>query len=372
VAHKWDEFSRPLKTFFAFLPLVIGQIGGGYALLKKKKSLAWREIAAAFIFFALGATISLISQIYNIPGNLSEFLLTWMLLAFLLIYVMPSGTAALLYLGGITYYGMEAGYWQFPKTEPYLFWVLLLIALPYYWHLLKNRPRSNFTLFHNWVIPLSVIICLGTLAKDSIQLMFIAYFSLFGLFFGIGNTTYFKTKKWYNNGFRISAVLGMIILLLILSFDSFWKDLLKEGLQFTWTSPELITCIILSLAAAGLLYWNVLRKEWGAIEFPEIIFLLFIATFLIGLSSVTMAVIMINLIVFLLGLDTIRMGSKKNHLGLLNFGLMIITALIICRFFDTDLSFVLRGIIFVCVGLSFFFANYWMLNKKKAEAGIIE
>ena len=33
-----------------------------------------------------------------------------------------------------------------------------------------------------------------------------------------------------------------------------------------------------------------------------------------------------------------------------NYGLIIITALVICRFFDTDLSFVLRGLLFISVG----------------------
>jgi hypothetical protein len=40
-------------------------------------------------------------------------------------------------------------------------------------------------------------------------------------------------------------------------------------------------------------------------------------------------------------------------------------ALILCRFFDTDMSFVIRGILFLIVGLGFFLANYWTLKQKK-------
>jgi hypothetical protein len=66
-----------------------------------------------------------------------------------------------------------------------------------------------------------------------------------------------------------------------------------------------------------------------------------------------------------LGVLYIRKGIRQDHLGILNYGLLIITALIICRFFDTKWSFILRGILFVMVGIGFFIANYQMLQKRK-------
>ncbi len=126
ISHNWDQLSRGVKTFFAFSPLVIGQILGLFVLLKKVSSIAWREGVAAFIFFAVGASIALVSQIYNLPGDLSSFLLTWMLLCLPLVYVMKSSIASLLYISGITFYGAQAGYWTNPAIESYLYWLLLL------------------------------------------------------------------------------------------------------------------------------------------------------------------------------------------------------------------------------------------------------
>jgi hypothetical protein len=42
--------------------------------------------------------------------------------------------------------------------------------------------------------------------------------------------------------------------------------------------------------------------------------------------------------------------------------------LIGCRFFDTDMSFVIRGLLFVGIGVGFFVMNIYMIRKRKAVA----
>jgi uncharacterized membrane protein len=106
LAHNWDDLTRTTKSIFAFIPLVIGQGLCAFSLWKKRDSTAWREASAVFLYFAIGACISLISQIYNIPGNLTSFLLTWLLLGLPLVYLLNSSSASLLYIIGITYYGL--------------------------------------------------------------------------------------------------------------------------------------------------------------------------------------------------------------------------------------------------------------------------
>jgi len=368
IAHNWDELSRTTKTFFAFLPLLIGQIVCGFTLIKKPDSIAWRESGAVFLFFSVGACISLVSQIYNIPGNLGNFLLTWMLLCIPLVYVMKSSMVSLLYIIGITFYAGETSYWSNSSFESYFYWILLLIVMPHYYQLYRKKPESNFMIFHNWLIPLSVIITLGTVAERADELMFIAYFSLFGLFYLVGNLEFFTKQRPINNGYKPLGSLGTIILLLTLSFDWFWEDLRMSDLQFNEviTSPEFLASAIISLLGVGLLYLQQKNKALSDIKPIAPVFILFIVTFIVGLSS-PISVMLINLFVFAIGIMTIRNGAKQDHLGILNYGLLIITALVVCRFFDTDLSFVIRGILFVCVGVGFFAANYWMLKKRKTN-----
>lgn len=366
LAHNWDEFSRAVKTGFAFLPLIIGQVLCVYILFKKADAVTWRESGAVFLFFAVGASISLVAQIYNIPGNLSAFLFTWMLLGLPLVYTMKSSAASLLYIIGITYYAAEIGYWTYPTAESHLYWLLLLLILPHYYLLYKKSPHSNFMIFHNWFVPISVLIALGTVAKKTEELMPIAYMSLLGCYYLIGNNSYFKTQKRRNNGYLILGSLGTIALLLILSFDGFWTKL--SGKRFLFNeliiTPEFWFALVFSLFALVLLYSQKRKNPLQNIQSQELVFLIFIPVFILGLFS-SVSVILINLLVFGIGIFTIRKGAKINHLGILNYGLGIITALVICRFFDTNLPFFIRGILFISVGIGFFAANYWMLKKRK-------
>ena len=366
IAHNWDELSRFTKTCFAFLPLIIGQLLCGYTLLKKSESTAWRESSSAFLFFAVGASIALVSQIYNIPGDLSSFLLTWMLISLPLVYIMNSSVASLFVLIGITYYACEASYWSYPYSDSYMYWLILLGILPYYYLLYKKNPRSNSMVFHNWVIPISLTIVLGTLADKTEELMFIAYFSLFGMFYLIGELDFFNQQKTRNSGYRTIGSLGTIILLMVLSFDWFWEDLRRSEFfdQEILLTQEFLAALLLSVLAGILFYRHLQSKRLDNIKPLAPIFVFFILAFIVGCFS-SIAPILINLYVFGLGLLTIRQGAKENHLGILNFGLIIIAVLIACRFFDTDLSFVIRGILFVSVGAGFFVANYWMLKKRK-------
>ncbi len=364
IAHNWDDLSKRTKTALAFLPLIIGQIICGYALMKQSRKPVWKESTSAFLFFTVGASISLISQIYNIPGNLSSFLLTWMLLCLPVVYVMKSSITSLLVLAGITFYACETNYWNYSSAHSYEYWLVLALLLPHYISLLRNKSNGNFLIFHNWLLPLSVIICLGTLSQKAEELMFISYISLFGLLYIIGNTPQFKTQSMRNNAYTLLGSAGTIILLLTLSFDWFWNDLATFEVEIL-QAPEFYTLTVITILALALLIRQRSIQSWKRISFMEIAFILFIPIFIIGISSPLLAMIAVNLLAFALGLMTIRKGSIQNHLGILNYGLLIITALVMCRFFDTNISFIIRGLLFIMVGAGFFTANYLMLKKRR-------
>jgi len=367
IAHNWDGLSRFTKTIIAFLPLVAGQILCGFALIKKTGNTAWRESASPFLFFAVGASLSLVSQVYNIPGDLGPFILIWMLLCIPLVYVMNSSVVSLLYIIGITFYAGETNYGS--NSGNHYYWLLLLLVLPHYYLLYKKKSVSNFMTFHNWIVPLSIIISLGTVSRNNTELMFVAYISLFALFYIIGHLPFFYKQKPTRHGFVTFGSIGTIVLLLGLSFNWFWSDLRAESYQFNniILSPELIVTAIISFLALYLLFLKIRQNSIKDVKPIDLAFIVFAIIFIIGLVS-PIAVILVNLLVFVIGISTIRDGTKNDHMGIMNFGLLIITSLVICRLFDTDLSFVLRGFLFLGVGIGFFFLNYFMIKKRKVNA----
>ncbi len=368
-AHNWDTLPRLFKTGLTFLLLFIAQLICGYAITKKSTSIAWRESSTVFLFLIIGATIALIGQIYHLPGNLGRFLLTWMLLGLPLVYLAKSSISSILYIIGITAYACEIGYWMHPVAESWLYWILLLAIIPHFIILIRNYPESGFLTLHKWLLPLSPVITLGTIASNNSEFMFVAYISMFGLYHIIGNTLFNNEKKAINNAFTLTGILGTLSLLLTLSFDWFWNELQKGSFhpEYMLISREGITAILVTIFAIVLKIFAASRYKKIDLSPFSYAFILFFFIFLAGMATPS-AVFLINLLLFAMGLGGIIMGAKNGEIQELNLGLLVISALIICRFFDTEFSFVTRGIVFVLIGSGFFTANYWMLKKRKANA----
>ncbi|MCB0685500.1 MAG: DUF2157 domain-containing protein [Saprospiraceae bacterium] len=362
VAHNWDDLNRTSKTILGFIPLVLGQALGIFTLLRWSNNTVWRESAATLWVLGLGATLSLISQIYHIQGSLASYMLTWMILILPIIYLLPSTMAAVLYILGITFYGADIGYGGEAIMQKVYYWLLLIPLLPYYIFQVRNHSKSNFTYLLNWLIPLSVIINLGTVAHQQPEWLFVSYMALFGIYYLIGKHVRPFKGHLQNNGYRSLGSLGIIILLTTLSFHWLWKELAREELNFN-NVEALITFLFCGTLAFFIYKFHQRGKYWFDTDPNPYIPLIFLILFIFFRSSTVISVIIINLLLFILALYTIKRAIQLQHLGLLNYGLVIITALIICRFFDTNISFVLRGLLFVLIGIGFFVANYRMIKR---------
>jgi hypothetical protein len=186
--------------------------------------------------------------------------------------------------------------------------------------------------------------------------------SLLTIFYFIGQMPFFEKQKLKNNSFLIIGKLGILYLLLLYSFKWFWDKSIYNttSLSETFLSIEFIISLLLTLLAGLLFYKRNSQTNVKEISVLELAFLTNILFFIPGYEFSIIA----NLMVLAIGVSEIKRGSKLNHLGILNFGLILIAILITCRFFDTDLSFVIRGILFITIGLGFFLTNYLILKKR--------
>ena len=140
IAHNWDEFSRPVRSVIAFLPLLAAQALSVFVLMRRNESKAWRECAAIFNVATIGTAVSLVSQTYQITGSLANFIFVWLLLSIPLVYLMRTTLGAVAYLIGTIF-------WLFARNEgrdlnPLYFWMLLLLIIPYF-GALYHRIRGS-------------------------------------------------------------------------------------------------------------------------------------------------------------------------------------------------------------------------------------
>lgn len=368
VAHNWDDLSRSVKTILAFLPMLIGQGLVGFTLFKKSDRPAWREGSATFLFFAVGACIAMVSQIYGLEGELSSFLLTWLILTLPLIYVMRSSVVSLLFIGGITWYACLHSYnYSSRKQIPWFYWGLMAVATPYFYQLWKYNNKSNAFTFHLWFWTISLAIVIGTFGQSESTLLWLVYAGLFGLYFLMGSKPIFAERRLISNPLLIIGALGSIILFLTTSFADIIEEIFyqKFNLNNIISSPEIYLVILLLLVNIYLISKTVIAKEFGKIHPMKYVCIAFLITFLIG--KFTGSPIFSNLFLLWTGIFYILRGEEKQHLGWLNFGLLILTVLILCRFFDIDMSFVTRGVLFILMGVGFLFANLRIIRKRKLK-----
>jgi hypothetical protein len=51
----------------------------------------------------------------------------------------------------------------------------------------------------------------------------------------------------------------------------------------------------------------------------------------------------------------------------MNLGLAVLSLTILMRFFDTDLSFVLRGLVFIAIGAGFLYMNLRLVRQRQRD-----
>ena len=141
----------------------------------------------------------------------------------------------------------------------------------------------------------------------------------------------------------------MLVLAVILSFRSPWKDMAWHSHVWTNQTPMFWW----RLAAAAL--WPVTAMcLWGAAlrrrDIPGAVagimpVLAAIGFALAGFETRNFAMpLLFDAFLLVVGLAIITTGVRERRLGVTNAGMLVLSALIIARFFDSDLDFLVRGL----------------------------
>jgi uncharacterized membrane protein len=380
IAHNWDDFSRPVRSAIAFLPLIAAQALSVFVLLRRGELKAWRECAAIFNVAAIGTAISLVSQTYQITGTLANFIFVWMLLSIPLVYLLRTTLGAITYvIGAVVWLSVRLGT---RELDPTYFWLLLVLVVPYFATVYRRNRGSGETTGLVLVLAIAAAIGLG----------YTAYFSKANLgvlaFAGFFAATYICGIEFFptaNSGrlplLALLAGIAIGVMTIVLTFEDIWR--LREAPVWPIDFPHTLSVAIelsFPIVAVALAVWSFARRKVQfsvlAAAFPVVAGL---GWYLSGLcerssgglwSSKTecdlWAAILLDVYALVLGVELIARGLRANSAARTNFGLLVIAALGIARFFDSDLSFVTRAIGFIAIGVGFILTNVVLFKKRSA------
>ena len=379
LAHNWEHLGRPARTVIAILPLVVSQAIAGWVLVRRGESTAWREGSATLLTLALAAAIALVDQTYHTGDDLESFLWRWSLLLAPLPWLLNSSSAAVIFLASLTWW---AGAAKADRLEVIWLWPLALAVVPHVVSVLREDRRGLRAANVQWscAIFLTVAAALG-LEWRVPGLWILVYTGLFALMIAVGTAWRRDEERLWRRPFEVVGVAGSLVLWLILSFDEPWRHIgwnhIHNDERFHQSASlfDVVLAVGLPLAAVAAVAVILDRRRHAlAMIWTISVPVAAVVWPLVAASEKTdarwIAALAFNLILFGVGIATITSGVRRQKLGTVNLGMVVVAALVVVRFFDVEIGFIAKGLAFIAVGIGFLVANVVMSKRlQRAEGG---
>ncbi|MBF0216864.1 MAG: DUF2157 domain-containing protein [Candidatus Omnitrophica bacterium] len=365
--HNWEELSRPFRAGLLMALLFAAQSVCFWVLLKRPDSHAFGEGAGVFLSLAVGAAMALIGQTYNIPGDTGEFMFSWMMLILPVVYFMEATIPAAIYVAGVT--AWTGGSWDDP-FKAFLFWPLLLLAVP---HLIWAMRRAEYTVraaILALVMALCVFIGTGfTLGRTWYGSGIVVYPALITLVYLIGTREFGGSTALWQKPFRFFGGIGVFIAMFVLSFREPWESLtgkyaneLPGAFTFQAVPDHILTASFIGMALF-FFFESVRRREtmrafFGALSITAVL------GYILGILAASLAMVLFNLFLLCVSVGRIVVGMKSFDLRVINTGMFMLAALILARFFDSQIGMAVKGIAFIIIGIGFLAANLVIIRRK--------
>lgn len=363
LAHNWANITRINRLLLSVGLLLAAQLTTGFTLYRKRDSTLWRESTAIFHMLMLGAAMALVGQTYHLTDDTDAFLLTWMLLSLPLIYLMRASGVTILYLIGITSWSASSPH----CLEKQFVWVLFAFVLPHYWRLLTHARQDKATVLLSWCLNICFYCSFAaTLGHYINQLGFFIYSSLFAINYMIGHLCFQDSRDGWRIPFQFIGLASSIGILFVLTFNSFWRHLLSPVFS-GYTIEKLVAISLLLLVIGGNF---LMTRQAGKTTLAFSLLPLIIGgAYVVQYFDVsgTGATLLMNSYLIFLSIGIIRTGVREHSIGIANVGMILLGMLIIARFLDSNFSFVLRGLVFVLLGISFIVTNMVLVRRKAEE-----
>lgn len=374
LAYNWEGLSRPMRALIALAPLLIAQMLAAWVLWSKTESAAWREGVGTFLTLAIGISIALISQTYHLGGDLDDFLLTWGVLGLPVAYLLRATVPALLYIIDITFWTsvvMQEG-WQALG-----YWPLLIALLPYVWSVTRSNRYQACSVLLCWLLALTWPFALGMSLHrviDTPASWLLLYSAVAGVLYMTGARFWGEATTTWQRPWQTLGALGVVVLALVFSFEEVWMQEMRLSYWRDTSGVSWQTLVACGLAllwpGAAVLLWldSVLQRRLplilpGAMPVVAITAYTVVHHTELGL----LGMLLFNAYLLILGVSVLLMGLRTRRLATINAGILILAAVIVSRFFDADIGFVLRGVVFIILGIGFLVTNLVLMRRQGAQ-----
>ncbi len=365
-AHNWEYLGKGVRTFLSFLPLVLAQALAIYSYKKQSHSAAWWEASATLVFMTIAASIALIGQTYHIYGDLERFVLTWLLLGIPLVYLLRSSMVLILCTILIVW---------LCTFEGKLYWLFFALLFPYWIYAYKNKVNAAFY-WSTWLaaIGFAIALMLSSLFRRSfldfypvifLLLMSAAYFLLGKILFAKANNSFWK------NPLSSLGAIGIGLFSIIISSEGNRSSYYgREGVILNWESYIDLGLYFSALAfiifGLGKYFKHLKFHQWLMVA-SGLVAILALLDFAQWISLLGWLFIGMNLYILVCSSLIIIRAIEEGKTLLLNAGLIWLSSLIALRFFDSDVSILGKGIVFILIGSAFIGINVWFNKKRKQQ-----
>jgi len=368
IGYNWDDFTRPVRLLFAFLPLLASQAFSFIVLRKGDSAAAWvRETAAMLQTMATGACIALVSQIYHLGGQWPDFLFAWFLLSLPLVWLMRSTSVAIFYLLAIAEWSIHqcdlGNVWH---HSPLIYPLLLLGLFPFCPGLRLDKPLS-ITL--RWIMAWSAVFGLGAAAYFATQQHFHRTWGHGEAFFALGSFTAAAMALFPLSQNALAApsrhkpqiVLGFLYLLVFgitSTFLDFGEEIVRSyaaAAKMPWAWVLITTAVLFALHALRTHRWAVLAV--ASITLTPLVGLVFGAK----ASAAIPWLMTLHLLVLGITLIVLEFSGRR---GAPRLGAALLSILLIARMCESDLSLLAKGLAFIGIGVAFLVFNIFMGRLK--------
>lgn len=369
LAHNWDEMSRPVRVIVSYTPLVIAQALTFWVLWSGRESRAWRESLGALLALLVGACIALISQTYNMGGQFADFMLAWTLLSLPVAYLLRATLPALWFCAAVVIWGFNL-HWH--SQDSLWFWPLLALLMPLWWMEVRENRYGVKAVLISWGICGAGSFGIEIVGQS--DLWHNAHWALscggwFTLLYLVGRRWFAGGASLWQRPMQVIGLKGSVVMALILTFQRPQNYQGKSdgvvALSHGLLEHPLAWLALFGWALAAVVLWveSLIRKDIPAMVVGALPLLILMGEEL-AMRGGPSPYILFNVYLFAAGVAVLVSGLRKHQLGTVNGGMAIIAVWTICRFFDSDMPFVWRGLVFIVLGAGFLFTNVLLLRQK--------